>query len=337
MPDKSPELMTVKTDEAASTANSTAENAAQIDEATAVSSAEPSVPQIESSESNEETAKDPVPAEIADAAKNEVSKIKVDFELHSSCKSVVGHVRDHNEDDWVTLDDKNFAAVADGMGGHQSGEVASKIAVDTLRDAFSTDPKPGFLERLLPFFFKMPTGARRLRLAIEDANSAIWRRSQAEEACRGMGTTVVALWLESEDSPSLHLAHVGDSRIYRFRDGQLEPMTHDHSLLNQYLDHGLLTEEEAKNFQLKNIIVRAVGLLRHVKVETRTVEPLAGDRYLLCSDGLTDLLEDDTIAAILSSCPDRETAVDKLVEGALDAGGYDNITAVLVDIAHKAS
>ncbi len=238
----------------------------------------------------------------------------------------VGMKRNHNEDNFSIIEDSGLYVVADGMGGHASGEVASKMAVDSLKDFFqSTASDP---ESTWPY--KMDRGKgyeeNRLITGIKLANLRIFETAQRDARQRGMGTTLVALFAVEE---GVYVAHVGDSRIYRVRDGKIEQLTEDHSLLNDYIKMKRLTPEEIANFPHKNVIVRALGMKDTVKVDTRFEKPMENDIYLLCSDGLSGPVNDDQILEICTGSPDIKVAASKLIEKANENGGPDNITVVL--------
>ena len=249
------------------------------------------------------------------------------MKIRFSAQTHVGRVREHNEDALLVVPEAGLAVVADGMGGHSAGDVASQLTVETLEADFS---EPGSSSRgLLGFFRRKATGAGRLVQGIKRANRSVLSAAHKRSDLRGMGTTVVAIWLEEE---RLHYAHVGDSRLYRLRAGVLLCLTEDHSLLNEYVRMGELTVEQAKHFPYKNIIVRALGMSPGVQVEASSTDPEPGDRYLLCSDGLTDLVDEDKIGGQLRTADDLDTAAIGLVELALEAGGLDNITAVVAEV-----
>ncbi len=243
-----------------------------------------------------------------------------------------GLVRKENEDSHLVLDQLGLLAVADGMGGHAHGEIASALAVQTLKDAFTIDEERDRIEET----FQASKDQDRLgkdealeryllRTAIEKANLAIYEQAREDEALRSMGTTIVAFYLFNG---SAWVANVGDSRLYRFRDGELGQITEDHSLINEYLKLNLLTEDQAKAFPMKNIIVRALGLAEWVEVDTFEIDVAPGDTYLLCSDGLSDLVPEDEISEIING-DDPDETIERLVQAALDAGGRDNITVLL--------
>src|SRR6476619_1241257 len=187
--------------------------------------------------------------------------------------------------------------VADGMGGHASGEVASKMAVDAMQEFFAqTQEDP---ERMWPYKMDRSKGYEENRLitGIKLANLRIYETSQRDSKKRGMGTTFVSICTAND---GVYVAHVGDSRVYRFRDGKIEALTEDHSLLNDYIKMKRLTPEEIANFPHKNVIVRALGMKDTVKVDTRFEQPRASDVYLLCSDGLSGPLSDDDMLEIIT-------------------------------------
>src|SRR4051812_42645028 len=224
------------------------------------------------------------------------------------------------------MPDFGLFMVADGMGGHASGEVASKMAVDSMQEFFTqTQDDP---ERTWPYKMDRSKGYEENRLitGIKLANLRIYETAQRESKKRGMGTTFVSIFVAND---GVYVAHVGDSRVYRFRDGKLEALTEDHSLLNDYIKMKRLTAEEIANFPHKNVIVRALGMKDTVKVDTRFEVPMANDILLLCSDGLCGPVKDEQIAEVLASHADLKVAARRLVERANENGGPDNITCVL--------
>jgi PPM family protein phosphatase len=224
-------------------------------------------------------------------------------------RSDTGRQRKANEDAFFAR--SPLFAVADGMGGAQAGEVASGLAIGVLDGG-------------------LPGGAgsveQRLADAVRVANEDIHRRSQDEPALEGMGTTFTVAYLGEEE---LTVAHVGDSRAYRWRDGALEQLTDDHSLVGELVREGRLTPEEAEEHPQRSIITRALGPAPEVEVDTHTWKAEPGDVYLLCSDGLTSMVHEAGIAAVLAAHPDLDDAAWALVDAANDAGGRDNITVVL--------
>ena len=220
----------------------------------------------------------------------------------------VGRGRPENEDSLLVDLDDGLYAVADGMGGHRAGEVASATAIEALKTAY--------------------LGGQRLDEAVVAANDAVFARAAEDAALRGMGTTLTAMALK--DSTAL-LGHVGDSRAYLMRDGAVTQVTEDHSLVEQLVREGRLSPEEAQNHPQRAIITRALGVDPDVQVDTYRLDLKPGDRLLICSDGLTNMLSDDTIAQTLRRHVDPQQAADTLVDMANQAGGDDNITVVLVD------
>lgn len=242
----------------------------------------------------------------------------------------VGMKRTHNEDSFAIYPEENLIIVADGMGGHASGEVASKMAVDSMReffDATSKDP-----DATWPYKMDKHRGYEENRLVtgIKLANLRIFECSQREPKYRGMGTTIVSVVGTRE---GIYVAHVGDSRVYRIRDHQIEQMTEDHSLLNDYLKMRKLPPEEIANFPHKNVIVRALGMKDVVKVDTRLESPRVGDVFILCSDGLCGPVTDEDILAIIEDCNgDYRAGCARLISRANENGGPDNITAVAAHV-----
>jgi protein phosphatase len=230
--------------------------------------------------------------------------------------SDTGRVRRNNEDAVAFDAAASVAVLADGMGGLDGGEVASRVAVETVLEALTGVDQPD--EALL-------------KAAVEMANDAVCRA--ARQASIQMGTTVVA-WLSVTPGQCL-VAHVGDSRVYRIRDSGLKPLTSDHSMVQQLVDDGLLSEVEARTSRHRNVITRALGLEDKVSVDVRSWVYAPGDLFLLCSDGLTDMLSEAEIATVLArSLTELEGGLTDtaaaLVASAYEAGGHDNISVLLV-------
>lgn len=236
--------------------------------------------------------------------------------VRSCAISDVGRKRQKNEDSYLINDEYNLFIVADGMGGHAGGEYASRIAIQTIEEMFR-----GNMTNKLP-------GEQILKKAIEDAGLKIVAKAEEDRALRGMGTTVIALHLD--DKKAL-LGHVGDSRGYLFRDGVLEQLTEDHSLVNEQVKSGLITAEEAKTHQFKNIITRSVGVTPEVEVDVVSKKLKNADAFLLCSDGLSNLVD---ITEMEKELREREPvlAAKSMVDLANKRGGDDNITLVLIEV-----
>jgi serine/threonine protein phosphatase PrpC len=241
--------------------------------------------------------------------------------------SNVGMKRAHNEDSFYLPESERLAIVADGMGGHASGEVASRMAVDTIAGFFKATQE----EQQLTWPFKMDKGHRydvnRMVTAIKLANLKIHEQAQKDPRCHGMGTTVVsALFLDD----ALVVGHVGDSRLYRRRDDLFEQVTEDHSLLNDYIKMKHLSPDEIAAFPHKNVIVRALGMKDTVQVDVHVDAPRLGDVYIICSDGLSGMIKDEEISEMSAGEPDLDVLCERLITTANKNGGLDNITVVAV-------
>lgn len=227
----------------------------------------------------------------------------------------VGRVRSNNQDSHLVHEGELFA-VADGMGGHQGGEVASSLALTVLTEAHD-EPSTATLVR-----------------AVRTANQAVFDRAGADPELRGMGTTLTALAdVDTRDGRRLGIVNVGDSRLYRLREGRdLEQLTEDHSLVASLLRQGRITPEEAETHPQRNILTRALGIDEAVAVDSWEVEPVVGDRFLICSDGLFNEVDEARLTATLRRFDDPADAAGELVRLANEGGGRDNITAVVVDV-----
>ncbi len=240
----------------------------------------------------------------------------------------VGMKRSLNEDSLYLFPEENLYVVADGMGGHASGEVASRLAVETMAEFFRMTAA----DQEMTWPFKedktLVYDQNRLSTAIKVANLRVWEMSQSDARYAGMGTTVVAM---SAGPGGAYMAHVGDSRGYLMRDGRLTQVTEDHSLLNDYLKVHKLTPEEIEHFPHKNVIVRALGMKSTVLVESQKLSPRPGDIYMLCSDGLSGMIDDrDMEETIAGGHDDLEAISQKLISQANRNGGQDNITVILI-------
>ncbi|MBH24655.1 MAG: serine/threonine protein phosphatase [Myxococcales bacterium] len=240
----------------------------------------------------------------------------------------VGMKRDHNEDSLFLLPEHNIYIVADGMGGHASGEVASQMAVETIVQFYKDTSE----DEDITWPFKMEKGRKyqenRIIAGVKLANLKIFEAAMANSKQKGMGTTVVATVFHDK---SIYVGHVGDSRVYRLRGETLTQLTEDHSLLNDYIKMKDLTPEEIENFPHKNVIVRALGMKETVQVDVVSEDPVHRDIYLLCSDGLNGMITDEEMREILvSSNEELEQACNRLIQLANQNGGNDNVTVVLV-------
>ena len=233
--------------------------------------------------------------------------------LRGAAATDVGRVRQVNEDRYLVGDD--LFAVADGVGGHQAGEVAAQAAVETLEKVFTDRTVDGLID------------------AVRKANETVWRLAQDRSERRGMGTTLTSVALVQEDGEEqLAIANVGDSRAYLFQRGELLQVTEDHSLVEELVREGQLTPEEAQIHPQRSIITRALGMEPHIEVDSWTLIPFAGDRLVLCSDGLTNEVSTDRIASTLRQLSDPHDVARDLVRQARAHGGNDNITVVVVDV-----
>ena len=239
----------------------------------------------------------------------------------------VGKQRQHNEDAFLVADEAKLYLVADGMGGHAAGEIASRIAVDSISEfILHTKEDDGTWPHAYDEQYKRSTN--RLMAAVRMANTRVLEAMRKDARLRGMGTTVVAC-LADEDTMSV--AHVGDSRAYLVRDGRLSRLTNDHSWVFEQVQAGMLTEEEAEKHPLRNVITRALGGALQVSPDASEVASKPGDVYLLCSDGLTGMLPEEEILRVVSDHnDDLERACQELIDRANERGGLDNVTAILV-------
>ncbi len=225
----------------------------------------------------------------------------------------VGQVRDSNEDAYLVGD--SVFAVADGMGGHLAGEVASSLALEPITN-------------LDGHIFRDASGAvAALREAVVAANATVAEMAESDPSYRGMGTTLTAAMVEGR---RLHVAHVGDSRAYLLRDGQFSQLTDDHTFVQHLVDEGQITREEAEQHPQRSIITRAIGVSQDIEVDSMSLDLQPGDQLLLCSDGLTGVVPDDLIAEGLLAGSDPESTVRQLIDLANDAGGPDNVTVILL-------
>lgn len=235
-----------------------------------------------------------------------------------------GRVRPENEDCIVTQSELGLAVLADGMGGHQAGEVASRMAVDVISNYFAESQKRVASSR------KTVDKTRAIAEAIQQANAAIYQAAQSRPEYKGMGSTVVVTMFAGD---RLCVGHVGDSRLYRFRNGALEQLTKDHSVVQELVNRGLFTPEEARQSIAKNLVTKALGVDATIEADTAATDVEPNDVYLLCSDGLTDVVSDEQIAEILrASNGDLDGTVKYLIDRANEQGGPDNISVILAGV-----
>ena len=240
--------------------------------------------------------------------------------------SDVGVIRSHNEDCFEIDPEHQMFVVADGMGGHSHGEIASRIAVEAIRDFIS---KSSDEDATLPFEMdaKMGRHANVLRAAIRLAHDRVLKAIRQDTTLHGMGTTVVGLLLDGDVAA---VAHVGDSRAYRINADSIEQITVDHSLVESLVASNQITREEARHHPQSNVIYRTIGDKRQVTVDLDLVTLAPGDSLLLCSDGLSGMVTDDALQRLVATAASPQAACDALIDAANRAGGEDNITAIVV-------
>jgi PPM family protein phosphatase len=257
-----------------------------------------------------------------------VAKTASRFKAASAGLTDVGRKRNHNEDSYLIDQDLQLFVVADGMGGHAGGGTASRLAVETIdkemRDVKASGANPfdthtDLQNSALPDY---------LRIAVERACQAIFRAAQEDPRLQGMGTTVISLCVHSDHAL---FAHVGDSRAYLIRNQLIQQVSEDHSLVNEQIKAGMITAEEAKHSRFKNIITRSVGFEEEVQVDVMGLVCKPGDRFVLCSDGLANLVDDQEIRKLVLDGTLAE-APKKLIDLANERGGDDNITCIVVEI-----
>lgn len=249
--------------------------------------------------------------------------------LDVGARSDIGLKRENNEDSFALAPELNLFVVSDGMGGQASGEVASHLVTKTILERLRGmhTPGTGGIEAIGEPIAGASETSNRLANAIRIANREVRRAAEQNLAWRGMGATVVAVQI---DDGRVSVAHVGDSRVYRIRGGQIEQITQDHSFVAEQVRQGMMTQQEAETSKLQNVLLRALGVDGRVEVEVDEELGLEGDTLLLCSDGLTRELTDSQIAAVVEESATAQRAADRLVSFANQAGGGDNITVIVI-------
>ena len=248
-------------------------------------------------------------------------------------KTDKGLVRSNNEDNLYLDQSTGLFIIADGMGGHASGEIASKIAVDVIKDYFNNtkDGQPPIVGQYREDYTETTNA---IGSAVRLANMAIYEAAKRDSKLRGMGTTVVAVLLKEN---RLSIAHVGDSRMYLVRAGDIEQLTDDHSVVYEQFKRELITKEEADTSDMKNILTRAVGIAHDVEVDFNELTLTDGDILILCSDGLSSMVSDQDILSVVVSAMNPGEACGKLIDRANENGGKDNITVIVGYIRKKRS
>jgi PPM family protein phosphatase len=244
-------------------------------------------------------------------------------------RSDVGLVRTNNEDHFAVELPLNLFVLCDGMGGQAAGEVASRMGVETILNHCRDHQRDGREDFADEYGEEFTLSTNRLASGVRLANEAIYTQAMKDSATAGMGATVVAGQLNDN---ILSIAHVGDSRIYLFRGGQLRQLTQDHSLVMEQVRQGLMSVEQAEQSELANVILRALGAEPTVEVDLDELWVGAGDQILLCSDGLTRMVSEEQISTILAEMTSPQQAADRLVEMANEQGGVDNTTVIIVQL-----
>ncbi len=242
--------------------------------------------------------------------------------------SDVGRVREHNEDAVFVDPAAGLAILADGMGGYMAGEIASQISIDVVREHLANANDAAALGRVDPLT-GLTNAAQRIRAAVIEANQRIYAEASKKRDQDGMGTTLVVLLVYGS---TVCIAHVGDSRCYRLRNGALTQLTRDHSLVQEQIDAGKLTAEEAKSSGYKNLVTRALGIDALTEADVNEFRTNAGDIYLLCSDGLSDMVPDDVLRTTMTEAKQLEGAAQRLIALANERGGRDNISVGLLRV-----
>jgi serine/threonine protein phosphatase PrpC len=248
--------------------------------------------------------------------------------LISAGKTDIGRKRDHNEDYYFLNNELGLFIVCDGMGGHAAGEVASKIATETVNLFIESTARDADITWPFEFDETLSLASNRLKAAIRLANQRVISEIKEKTQYRGMGTTIASTIFLDETA---HVAHVGDSRIYLLRNDTLRRLTRDHSWIDEQLHQGVITPAEARKHPLRNVITRALGSREEVIVDVKEEKVQDGDIFVLCSDGLTGMVEDEEIETILQkSGRDVEKACGALIDAANQHGGEDNISVILI-------
>ena len=241
--------------------------------------------------------------------------------LSATGKTDQGLVRSNNEDNFYLDEKLGLLVVADGMGGHASGETASKLAVNVIRDYFQGQQKVTG-----DYNHSYSESTNKLNSAIRLANRAVFEAAQSSPQLKGMGTTIAAVLLTGN---RLSIAHIGDSRVYLVRVGNIEQLTDDHSIVNEQVKRDLITKEEAAKSEMKNILTKALGISADTEADLDELTMFEGDILLLCSDGLNIMMTDEAILEIISFAGNPVAACDSLINAANEKGGKDNITVVI--------
>jgi protein phosphatase len=254
---------------------------------------------------------------------------EVVLRVDSKSLTHVGLKRPLNEDSFCSNLEAGLYVVADGMGGHAHGEVASRLAVETIEEFIKLTSGDNDVTWPYGIDEKLSLNGNRLKTAIRFANQKLLEHARTSAGCEGMATTVVALLV---DKNIAEIAHVGDSRLYLVRAGKIIRITDDHSWVNEQVQSGVIDSEQARNHPLRNVVTRALGGRPDLEVDVQRLEMKSGDRLLLCSDGLTTMLDDEEILQIVLGGDGGVDQADALIEAANRSGGEDNTTAILLKL-----
>lgn len=234
-------------------------------------------------------------------------------------KTDVGLVRKNNEDRLIVNKETGLFIVADGMGGHQGGEVAGEMAVESISSSLKEFLKGGS-SNISSIIYK----------AIHKANEEIYRKAKQDIKLNGMGTTIVLALCRND---KIHIAHVGDSRAYLIRDGRIRQLTQDHSLVAELLEAGGISKEDVRNHHLRHIVTNALGIKESVEPDIMSMSPRDGDYFLLCTDGLTDMMTDAEIREVIINSDNVQRTCEDLISSANEKSGKDNVTVILISIS----
>jgi protein phosphatase len=252
----------------------------------------------------------------------------VPFEI--AARSDMGRVRKNNEDAFAVVPELNLYILSDGMGGEAHGEVASGLTVEAIRSHCLEATKNPNLPLIGEGVASLSPRANRLAGAVRLANTMIYESALKHPSQKGMGATVVGVWMDAE---KMSVAHVGDSRLYRMRQGQLEQITQDHSLVAEQVRRGILTQQQAEVSQMQSVLIRALGIDAAVEVDAEDQPVLAGDTLVLCSDGMSRMVSDPDIGSILNTSLTAQEACDRFINLANENGGEDNVTVIVVRVS----
>jgi protein phosphatase len=255
------------------------------------------------------------------------------MEIEFGARSDVGRARGNNEDSFAVAAELKLFVLSDGMGGLAAGEAASRLTTETVVNNCRAAASNPSLPLIGEYLAELSKSSNRLASAIRTANRDVYAAAQKDKKKRGMGATVVAVWIV--DSQRASVAHVGDSRIYRLRGEDFAQITEDHSFVADQVRRGMMTQQEAAQSNMQSVLLRALGVEPEVQVDITEKDLMEGDTFLLCSDGLTRELSDAQISATLAEAENSQEAADRLIDLANQAGGGDNITAVVVRYAPK--